>query len=535
MRSAKKTGKNDPSALPSRPWIERFLSPDGPAPLRPSTWRDYAFALGVLVAANAVAWACSSFLELTNILMIYLLGILWVVSKGGPGPSALACVLGVLSFDFFIVPPRFAFAPTDSQYLITLAVVLLFTLTIVRQMSRARAQTALVRSKEERTAALFDLSRKLAAEQDMDRMLETACRHIAGIFHCRVAILVPGADEKLSIQSGWEPSFALEPLERRTSAWVHRFGNIGGKDTSNHPEAAAFYVPLVAAGDPVGVLAVQPRESSASLNPEQRLLIQALAHQIGASFQNVRLSLETQKVRLQAEAEQLRNTLLSSVSHDLRTPLAVITGSASSLLDPEAPLSESARRELLEDIYAESERLNRLLGNLLEMTRLNGGEVELRKELQPLEEVVGSALARLEKKLAGRRVTVDLPEDLPMLPLDSLLMEQVFINLLENALKYTPRGSAIHLSAHVRQGAVKVILADQGPGLVPGEEEKIFEKFFRSGSVASHNGVGLGLTICRGVVEAHEGRIWAENRPEGGASFCLVLPIPRNEAALERT
>jgi len=496
-----------------------------------SEWKDYLFALVVLLFCNLSALGLSHFLDLTNLLMIYLVGILAVVTKGGSGPSTFTCVLGVLSFDYFMVPPRFAFAPTDSQYLITLVVVLLFTLTISKQMAHARYQTEIVQSKEERTAALFDLSRKLAASQDMDQLLVIASEHIAEIFECRTAMLMPASLNNLVVKAGWSPAFSLDTQEQKTARWVYRFGKIAGQGASNHPESAAFYIPLLAAGDPVGVLAVQPRDLKKPLTSEQQHLLQALANQIGASFQNVRLAVESQKAHLKAETEQLRSALLSSVSHDLRTPLAVITGSASSLLDPEGHLTEEARQELAKDIYNESERLNRFLSNLLEMTRLSAGKVQLKKEIQPLEEVVGGSLSRLEKRLGGRKVQTDLPEDLPMLPLDSLLMEQVFTNLIENALKYTPPGSPIAIAAHVRQQSMKVTVSDSGPGLPFGDEELVFDKFYRGQSSGKQSGVGLGLSICRAVVEAHGGRIWAENIPEGGASFCFTLPLETDPVA----
>ncbi len=497
-------------------------------------WKDYVFALGVLVTCNALALGLSGTLELTNLLMIYLAGILIVVSRTGKSASIFTCLLGVLSFDFFIVPPRFSFSPTDSQYLITLAVVLLFTLTISEQMAKARRQTQVIRQKEERAEALYDLSCELAASQDMDRMLETAVGKVAEIFSGRVGILIPDTEGHLFVRVGQMSFFNPDSSEQKAASWAHKFGKMAGPGMGNFDDIIVFYLPLVVSGNPVGVLALEPTDKARSLTEEQLHLLQALTNQIGASLQNIRLSAETQAAHLKAEMEELRSALLSSVSHDLRTPLAVITGSASSLLDPGSRLNESARQELAKDIYNESERLNRLLSNLLEMTRLSAGKVILRKELQPLEEVVGAALSRMEKKLAGRRVEADFPESLPMLPLDSLLMEQVFINLIENALKYTPPGSTISLSAHVRRKDLKVRVEDSGPGLAEGDEDKIFEKFYRGKAVAGQSGVGLGLSICRAVVEAHGGRIWAENRPEGGASFNFSLPLEDNPVSVER-
>jgi two-component system, OmpR family, sensor histidine kinase KdpD len=457
--------------------------------------------------------------------MIYLIGILIVVFKTGKGPSTFACVLGVLSYDFFMVPPRFAFAPTDSQYLITLLVVLVITLAINDLMVRTRYQTEAIRLRESHTAALFTLSCKLAASLEVDLLLPIAVEHIAQIMNSRVIILMPGKDNQLAVEAVQGPGFVLNPLEQKAAKWVFRLGNIAGRGTENFPEAESFYLPLMVSGKPLGVLGVQPRHPGNSVAVEQQHFLQSLANQIGASIENARLAVESQKSRLQIETEQLRNALLSSVSHDLRTPLAVITGSASSLLERKNRLSEKGREELIQDIYDESERLNHLLTNLLEMTKLSTEKIRLKREIQPLEEMVGAALFRLEKRLGERPVKTHLPQNLPMLPLDSILMEQVFINLIENAIKYTPVGSPIGISASRQGRFLRVEIFDQGPGLEKGDEGRVFDKFYRGPKTAGQIGVGLGLTICRSIVEAHGGRIEAKNRSEGGASFSLTLPL----------
>jgi two-component system sensor histidine kinase KdpD len=254
-------------------------------------------------------------------------------------------------------------------------------------------------------------------------------------------------------------------------------------------------------------------------------LMEAFANQAALAIERVRLADETQQARLQIETEQLRNSLLSSVSHDLRTPLAAITGAASSLMDGEDSLNPAARHEMAQTIYEEAGRLNRLLRNLLDMTRLESGALHINKESQPLEEVIGAALSRLEEALADRAVNIQLPADLPFVPIDSVLIEQVFINLLENAIKYTPAHSPIDLSASQVGASIEIEVADRGPGLPPGDEQRIFEKFYRAPASPNGSGVGLGLTICRGIVEAHGGRIWAENRSGGGAVFRFTLPI----------
>ncbi|HXL73980.1 MAG TPA: DUF4118 domain-containing protein, partial [bacterium] len=357
-----------------------FISPDSSAPSFSSQWKSYLFALFILAVCNGSAWICKDFLELTNILMIYLIGILIVVFKCGKGPSTFACVLGVLSFDFFMVPPRFVFAHSDTQYLITLLVVLAITLTISELMVRIRYQTETIQLRENRTAALFTLSCKLAACQEINSLLQIAVEHISHIMDCLVILLIPDQKNMLTIRVGQESGFVLNSTEQKTADFVYSSGNIAGRETGTFSEIEGLYLPLMVSGNPVGVLGVQPRHPG-SLASEQQHFLQSLANQIGASIENSRLAEETQKSRLQIETEQLRSALLSSVSHDLRTPLAVITGSASGLLEPENRLNGKARQELIQDIFDESERLNRLLSNLLEMTKLSTDKIRLKKEI----------------------------------------------------------------------------------------------------------------------------------------------------------
>jgi two-component system sensor histidine kinase KdpD len=275
----------------------------------------------------------------------------------------------------------------------------------------------------------------------------------------------------------------------------------------------------------MGALGLKPADPDRLLIPDQLRLLEALAQQSALALEVDRLSHEAQRREVEIEAERLRSALLSSVSHDLRTPLAAITGAASSLLEQGAPLSEASRRDLLQTIYEEADRLGLHVANLLEMTRLQAGQLTVRKELQPLEETIGSACRRLERQLKGRQVNITLPPGLPLVPADAVLLEHVFFNLIENATKYTPAGSPLEISAHVQGPAVVVEVSDHGPGLGEGEEERIFDKFYRGQARGSSGGAGLGLAICKGVVEAHGGRIWAQNRPDGGAVFRFTLPL----------
>ena len=298
------------------------------------------------------------------------------------------------------------------------------------------------------------------------------------------------------------------------------------------PGASALYLPLVGSRGPIGVLAVRPILTTRFGDPEQLHLLEILGNQIALALERARLADEAQQAHVSVETERMRNAILSSVSHDLRTPLATITGAASGLLEEKDQLSPAARDDLAKSIYHEAHRLDRLVRNLLDMTRLESGAVQLQKEWHPFEEIVGAALIRLESRLNGHHIRTNLHPDLSLLLVDGVLMEQVLINLLENALKFSPPSTAIELSATVSDHELAFEIGDRGPGIPPGDEQRIFDKFYRAGS-AREGGVGLGLTICRGILEAHGGKIWAENRPGGGALFRFTLPIEKAQPTIE--
>jgi two-component system sensor histidine kinase KdpD len=291
-------------------------------------------------------------------------------------------------------------------------------------------------------------------------------------------------------------------------------------------------MPLVGSAGAIGVVAVRPKDLGLLLDPEQLHLLESLVNQVALAIERTRLSEEAQNAHVRAETERMRNAILSSVSHDLRTPLATITGAASSLLDQQGRIDPTTRLEMARSIYREADRLDRLLKNLLDMMRIEAGAVQLNKEWHPLDEVVGAALARLEGRLRDHTVNTAFPADLPLVLVDGVLLEQVAINLVENAAKYAPAGSAIDLSASASNRDVIVEVADRGPGIPLGEETRIFDKFYRA-KPAREGGVGLGLTICRGIVEAHGGRIWAENRSGGGALFRFSIPLPDQQPSVE--
>ncbi|MDD5558425.1 DUF4118 domain-containing protein [Candidatus Methylomirabilis sp.] len=495
-------------------------------------WAAYGRATAVVALCTAVAWLMFPYFEASNLIMVYLLGVTGVAARSGPGPSALASVLSVAAFDFFFVPPYLTFVVADAQYLVTFGVMLVVALVISGLTVRIRAQAETARQRERRTAALYALSRELASTRGVEHVLRAATRHIAEVFGGHIAILLPDPSGHLSLQIGLPAQFGMTPSELGVAQWVYEHGQMAGCGTATLPGAKALYLPLIASHGTLGVLGLQPAVPHSLEAPEQLHQLETFANQTALALERTQLAEAAQEAQIRAETERLRSSLLSSVSHDLRTPLATITGAASSLLESEEKFDAPTQRELLESLSEEADRLNRLVNNLLEMTRLESGTLQVRKEWYPLEEVVGAALGRLAKLLRDRPVTTSLPADLPLVPIDDVLLEQVLINLLDNAVKHTPDGSPLEITAWAHDATVTVEVADRGPGLPSGDEKRVFDKFYR-GSGSTSRGAGLGLAICRGIVEAHGGRIWAENRPEGGVAFCFTIPLTGTPPELE--
>ncbi|OGC02898.1 MAG: two-component system sensor histidine kinase KdbD [candidate division NC10 bacterium RIFCSPLOWO2_12_FULL_66_18] len=501
---------------------------------RSTDWMSYARAAGIVALCTAVAWAMFPFFELSNLIMVYLLGVVGVAARSGRGPSVLASVLSVAAFDFFFVPPYFTFAVADAQYLVTFAVMFFVALITSGLTVRIRRQAESARQRERRTAVLYAMSRELASIRGVENILPAAVRHIAEVFRSQVMILLPDAAGRLLQQTGLPTQLNMDATEFGVAQWVYEHRQMAGLGTTTLPGANALYLPLVASRGTLGVLGIRPTEPRSLESPEQLHQLETFANQTALALERAQLAEETQQAQVRAETERLRSSLLSSVSHDLRTPLASITGAASSLLEGDEALDAATRQDLLETVREEADRLNRLVHNLLDMTRLESGALQVNKEWHPLEEVVGAALGRLAKQLQDRPLTIHLPADLPLVPIDDVLIEQLLINLVDNAAKYTPHKSPIEIAAWASDGAVTVEVADRGPGLAPGDEERVFDKFYR-GVGGNSRGVGLGLAICRGIAEAHGGRIWSENRADGGVAFRFTIPLTGTPPRVEDT
>jgi two-component system sensor histidine kinase KdpD len=489
------------------------------APAHRSPLASYVWSVLVVAAATAVAWPMFGRFNTSDLALVYLLATIVVATRFGRGPSVLATALGVAVFDFCFVPPYFSMAVRDDPYLLTFAVMLLVGLTVSTLATRAREQAEAARSHARWTATLHALSHELAQARDLEAIVASAARHVEAALGGSVTVLLPGEDGELRPSGG---GAALDEAERASARRAFDHAAPVTRHTAPRGGTEALYLPLRTASRPLGVLAFHPAAEDPVTTPDRRQRLEALAQQVAGALERALLADEAKQTELRARTEELRNSLLSSVSHDLRTPLAAIMGSATTLLEGGVPLTPP-QADLARTVYEEAERLNRLVTNLLAMTRVAGG-LEPKKEWVPLEEIVGSALERLGPRLEGRAFQSRIPDDLPLVPADPVLIEQVLVNLVENALRYTPAGTPVHISAAREGDQVRVEVLDHGPGLAAGIEGRVFEKFFRGPGVPS-GGSGLGLAICRGIVVAHGGTITAANRPEGGASFRFTLPI----------
>lgn len=478
----------------------------------------YVLSFIAVIAATAIGLILFPFLDPTNIALIYLLAVVLCATTWGLGPSVFASVVAVFLLDALFVPPYGLFSISGAQDLLTLGVFLFIAVVISQLGARIRSQAQAAQRREGQTAALYALTRDIALAQDTSGILDAAVKQIGEVFDVQAVVLLPGVDQKLQTS----PELGLNETEWRAAQWVFEQGHSAESGTIPFPDAALSLVPLETAQGTLGVLGLRPRAPGAVLTPDQRRLLETFAGQIAIALEHEKLTTQAEQANLLEATDRFRAALLSSISHDLRTPLASIMGSVTSLLDEGAQIAVAARRDLLLTIQEEGARLNRLVGDLLNMSRLESGALTPQRDWHSLEEVVGAALAR--GGTDGRELQVCLEPDLPMAPFDFVLIEQVLLNLLDNAFKFSPRGAAVEISATADGEHLRVSVADNGEGIPVDELERVFDKFYRASASISVPGTGLGLSICKGIVEAHGGRIWAERREYGGTRVTFTLP-----------
>ena len=484
----------------------------------------YLWATVVTGISTLVAWLLFNNLELANLVMVYLLGVVFVATRFGRGPSVLASILGVVLFDLLFVPPFFSFSVADSQYLLTLIGMLIVGIVISSLMANVRSQAKVASYRERRAAVLYAMSKDLASSQAEEGIVRIAVKHLHSEFGSRNVILFPDQIGRIVYPSQDGIAESYQGADLSVAQWVFEHNETAGQGTHTLPGAEAVYFPIHDGDKVLGVLTMLPVNLRRIFLPEQQKLLETLLRQIGQALSRIRVSEQAKSTQMQIEAERLRNSLLSAISHDLRTPLATIVGSASTLLDDDVHLKPEDKLDLSRAILDEAERMSNLINNILDMARLDAGIIKLNKQWHPVEEITGTVLTSLQKHLLGRQVNVSIPPGIPLVYADGVLIEQVLINLMENALRYTPSGTNIDISVEPLQQEVKIAVADYGSGIPKGQEGRLFEKFYQARSEGAQSGVGLGLAICRAIVEAHGGIINARNKPEGGAVFTFTLP-----------
>ncbi|WP_137175105.1 DUF4118 domain-containing protein [Massilia sp. HP4] len=482
-------------------------------------------AAGASILTAILATPLRPWLDPVNIVMLFLLVVLLTAIRFGRAPSVTATCVGVAAFDFFFVPPRFDFAVTDVQYLLTFGVMLAVGLISGHLAAGLRFQARAASERERRVRALYEFARELSGVLAASQVVESSRAVIQNAFGARATLLVPDAEGRLGMAPA-DDGGPAEPLpakvDQGVAQWAFDHAQPAGLGTDTLPASPLFYLPLVAPMRTRGVLAIEPEAGRWVLVPEQRRQLDALAALAAIALERVHYVEVAQAALVDMASERLRNSLLAALSHDLRTPLTALVGLSESLLRGEA--IPDAPRALAQSLHDEAVRMGALVANLLDMARIESGEVRFNLEWQALEEVVGSALRACGAVVRGHAVTVRLQEDLPLVRFDAVLVERVLCNLVENAAKYTPAGSRIEIAASRRGAWIDVTVADDGPGLRPGSEEAIFEKFTRGERESALPGVGLGLAICRAIVEAHGGTIRACGSPLGGAGFVFSLP-----------
>jgi two-component system, OmpR family, sensor histidine kinase KdpD len=502
---------------------------------RPFDPNPYIGASVLVAAAVAVGLGLQQIVAVTSISLVFLTAVLASAAIWGLYPSLYACLASMLAYNFFFLPPTYTLTIADPDNVVALFFFLVAAIIASNLAAGVRAQALSATQRARTTDELYQFSRKLAGIVSLDDLLWATAYQMAAMLKIRVVLLLPEG-EGIAVRAGYPPEDELDEADLAAAKWCWQNNRPAGRGADTLPGAKRLFLPLRTGRGPLGVVGIDSdKDDSRSgpiLSPDQARLLEALSDQAAVSIERIMLAEDVDRSRLLAETERLRSALLTSISHDLRTPLASILGAASSLQTYDELLDKAGRQELLRTIQDEAERLNRFVANLLDMTRLESGAIEMRREPADLGEVVGSALARAGKVLDGHRVAIDLAPDLPLLDLDVVLFEQLLFNLLDNAGKYSPAGTTVTLRGWhdpgPGRGSVTLQVMDEGPGIPPEALERIFDKFYRvRGADRQRAGTGLGLAVCRGFVESMGGHIVATNRNDGpGAVFTITLPVP---------
>ncbi|RWD67091.1 sensor histidine kinase KdpD [Mesorhizobium sp.] len=493
----------------------------------------YLISTVYVAGALAVSSILDQFLDVRNLASVLLLAVLTSAVTFGLWPALYACFLSALAFNFFFLEPRYTLTIRDPESIVAFVVFLVVAVIASNLTARVQRQAVAARSRARATEDIYSFSKKLAGAGTLDDVLWATAFQIASMLKVRVVLLLP-ENGTITVKAGYPPDDTLAEADIAAARWAWEHNRAAGRGADTLPGAKRLYLPLRTGRTAIGVVGLDNDKQGPLLTPEQQRLLDALVDQAAVAIERVQLVADVDRARLAAEADRLRSALLTSISHDLKTPLAAIMGAAGTLKEFAPALPEMDRAELLSTVVSESERLNRFIANLLDMTRIESGAMEPNYALHYVGDVVGSALNRAQKITAEHTIETDIPADLPMLRLDPVLFEQALFNLLDNAAKYAVPGSIIRLQAWVDNGAIILQVMDEGPGIPPGDLERIFDTFYRVRKRDQvRAGTGLGLSISRGFIEAMGGTIAAANRTDRpGAIFTIRMPVPAELPAL---
>jgi two-component system, OmpR family, sensor histidine kinase KdpD len=502
-----------------------------PEPFDP---RPYLMALAFVAIGLGAARLIQPVFGIENVDLVFLTAVVSVAVRFGLLPSLFASVAASLCYNFFFLPPVYTFTITDPTNVAAFFFFMLIAILVSNVAARVRTQAVAAIGRVRTTESLYAFSRKLAGTATLDDVLWATAYQIALMLKVRVVLLLPEEDV-LTVKAGYPPEDQLDKADLAAANWAWGNDRTAGRGSDTLPGAKRLFLPMRTGRGPIGVIGIDDDRTGPLLTPDARRLLDALVDQGALAIERVLLVEDMDRVKRTVESDRLRSALLTSISHDLKTPLASVLGAASTMRDLESGLNETEKRDLLATVIDESERLNRFIANLLDMTKLESGAIVPNTARQDIGEIVGSVLRRAGKILVHHKVALELAADMPMLELDAVLFEQVLFNILDNAAKYAPAGTTISIRSQRDKTSMTLQIIDEGDGIPPTELESVFDKFYRA-QKGDHvrPGTGLGLAISRGFVEAMRGTITATNRTDrSGAVLTIRLPIPANTNSLD--
>lgn len=490
--------------------------------LQQANWKTYLQSVVLLLLATLVGELLRPFVVPSNIVMLYLLAVVIASGRWGYGPAILTSFLSVFIFNFFFVPHEYTLLVADAQDVLTFISLFIVGVTIADLTHRVQQQMAAAQERTAQTVELYALSRDLVATIDEETILQAVLKHVKETFDAEAAILLYD-DLKLRVRAKTS-HFVFDNSQIELAQWSFSNDQHAGCGTLQHPDSSVMCIPLSTIHEKIGVLLLKLDYELAS-QTDYRHLLDAFANQAALAIEAAHLAVDAQHTQLLREREQMQTILLNSISHDLRTPLVSIAGALSTLRDKTLHIPETAQEDMIDGAWQEVQRLNRTVSNLLDMTRLQSGTITLKRDWFHVQEVIANARSQLGDRLKQRELVVDVPFDLPLIYIDLTLMVQVIVNLLDNAIKYSNQHTSIGIQALQDNECVLVDIYDEGEGIPEEELSHIFQKFHRAHRDGGVAGTGLGLSICEGIVTMHNGRISAQNRPQGGSRFRIELPL----------